>query len=327
MRNFERNALIAFLVLAAAFALGVRDEYLLHIGVLILIYTILAASLNLIIGYVGEFPLGHVAFFGIGAYTAALLAVKAGFPTWATLPLGGVLAALFGSIIGAITLRLQGPFFVIVTLAFAEVLRLVAANWVGFTNGPMGIAGIPHPGFIDGEGFLSGKRAYMFLALGLVAVTFFLAHRFVYSNAGRAAVTIRENRYVAQSVGVQPWRYALFTFVLAAFLAGIAGAYYAHYVSFVGTEVFGFSFTATMIIMVLLGGKGTLVGPVIGAVVVTLLEEYLREAKELRLTLFGIVVMAVVLFAPNGIAGALYQRLRSGAAKSEGAQRAASQRA
>lgn len=311
MSTLERNALAGFVLLAALFAVGVRDEYLLHIGVIILIYTILATSLNLIMGYVGEFPLGHVAFFGIGAYTAALLSVKAGFPVWATLPLGGVLGAVFGFVIGAITLRLQGPFFVIVTLAFAEVLRLIAGNWIDLTNGPMGIAGIPHPAFIDGGGFLGGKRGFMLLALVLVAAAFYLSYRFVYSNAGRAAVTIRENRYVAQSIGVQPWRYALFAFVLAAFLAGIAGAYYGHYLSFVGTEVFGFSFTASMIIMVLLGGKGTLIGPVVGAVVVTLLEEYLREAKELRLTLFGMIVMAVVLFAPNGVVGSLYQRLRS----------------
>lgn len=311
MSTFERGALAGFLLVATLFALGVRDKYLLHIGVLILIYSILAMSLNLIVGYVGEFPLGHVAFFGIGAYTAALLSVKTGFPVWATLPLGGVLAAVFGFLIGAITLRLQGPFFVIVTLAFAEVLRLIATNWIDLTNGPMGIAGVPHPVFLDGGGYLGGKRGFMLLALVLVAVAFYLSYRFVYSNAGRAAVTIRENRYVAQSIGVQPWRYALFAFVLAAFLAGIAGAYYGHYVSYVGTEVFGFSFTASMIIMVLLGGKGTLTGPVVGAVVVTLLEEYLREAKELRLTLFGVIVMAVVLFAPNGIVGSFYGRLRA----------------
>jgi branched-chain amino acid transport system permease protein len=311
MKAGERNFLAGFVLLAALLGAGVSDEYLLHIGVLILTYAILATSLNLIVGYVGEFPLGHVAFFGAGAYAAALGAVKLGLPLWATLPLAGVIAAAFGFVIGAITLRLQGPYFVIVTLAFAEVLRLVATNWIGLTNGPMGIAGIPHPAFIDGAGFLGGKRGFFFAILALVALTFFLAHRFVYSNAGRAAVAIRENRYVAQSVGIQPWRYALFAFVLAAFLAGLAGACYGHYVSFVGPEVFGFSFTATMIIMVLLGGKGTLAGPIIGAIVVTLLEEYLREAKELRLTLFGLVVMGVVLFAPQGIAGTVYRRLRA----------------
>ena len=309
MKRIEGRVLVAFVAAGALFAFAVGDEYLLHLYVLVMVYTILATSLNLIIGYVGEFPLGHVAFFGIGAYAAALLSVKAGYPVWATLPAAALLAALAGFGIGAITLRLQGPFFVIVTLAFAEVLRLIAGNWVSFTNGPMGIAGIPHPAIIDLGGFFSGKRGYALLGLSLAAVSLLVAYRFVYSNAGRAAVTIRENRYVAQSVGIQPWRYALFAFVIAASMAGLAGAFYAHYLSFVGPEVFGFSFTASMIIMVLLGGKGTLTGPVIGAVAVTVLEEYLRETKELRLTLFGLAVMGVVLFAPTGVVGALHRRL------------------
>lgn len=309
MKRIEGRALLAFVAAGALFALAVGDEYLLHLCVLVMVYTILATSLNLIVGYVGEFPLGHVAFFGIGAYAAALLSVKAGCPVWATLPAAAIVAALAGFGIGAITLRLQGPFFVIVTLAFAEVLRLIAGNWVSFTNGPMGIAGIPHPAIVDLSGFFSGKRGFALIGLTLTAVSLFAAYRFVYSNAGRAAVTIRENRYVAQSVGIQPWRYALFAFVIAASMAGLAGAFYAHYLSFVGPEVFGFSFTASMIIMVLLGGKGTLTGPVIGAVVVTVLEEYLRETKELRLTLFGLAVMGVVLFAPTGVVGALHRRL------------------
>ena len=309
MKRIEGRALLAFVAAGALFAVAVGDEYLLHLYVLVIVYTILATSLNLIIGYVGEFPLGHVAFFGIGAYAAALLSVKAGWPVWATLPAAASPAALAGVGIGAITLRLQGPFFVIVTLAFAEVLRLIAGNWVSFTNGPMGIAGIPHPAFVDLGGFISGKRGFALIGLTLAAVSLFAAYRFVYSNAGRAAVTIRENRYVAQSVGIQPWRYALFAFVIAASMAGLAGAFYAHYLSFVGPEVFGFSFTASLIIMVLLGGKGTLTGPVIGALVVTVLEEYLRETKELRLTLFGLAVMGVVLFAPTGVVGAMHRRL------------------
>ncbi len=129
-------------------------------------------------------------------------------------------------------------------------------------------------------------------------------------------MTLRENRYVALSIGIDPVRYALFVFTVAAFLAGLAGGYYAAYISYVGPEVFGFPFTVSMIIMVLLGGKGTLSGPIIGAVVVTLLEEYLREFKELRLTLFGLIVMAVVLFSPNGVMG--YVRRLARAARRNG---------
>lgn len=138
--KLERTLILAFLAVAALLPLVMRSEYLLHIGVLVLFSLVLASSFNLIVGYVGEFPLGHMAFFGIGAYTAALLSASFAMPIWLTLPLGAVTSAIFGFAIGGITLRLRGPFFVIITLCFAEVLRLVANNWVALTNGPMGIS-------------------------------------------------------------------------------------------------------------------------------------------------------------------------------------------
>jgi branched-chain amino acid transport system permease protein len=306
--KFERNALIAFVAVMAVLGALVPDQYLIHIGILILFYAILGLSLNMVVGYVGEFSLGHTAFLGIGAYVAAIFSSKLGVPMWLTVPLAGIISAVFGYFIGLITLRLQGPFFVIVTLAFAEVLRLVADNWVWLTNGPMGIAGIAQPQAIASASNLGAKQFYFYIALAIFVFTIFVAWRFVYSNAGRAAVAIRENRYVAQSVGIKPFTYAMLAFILGAMLAGLAGGFYAHYISFVGSEVFKFSFMITMIIVVLMGGKGTLVGPVLGAVIVTLLEEYLREAKELRMTIFGLIVMAIVLFLPNGLMGFLHKR-------------------
>jgi len=304
----ERNTLLILAALAALFPLVVNDLYLLHIGIMVLFYCVLASSLNLTLGYVGEFSLGHTAFLGLGAYTAAILSTSFCLPLWLTVPLAGAVAALFGLLIGAITLRLQGPYFVIITLAFAEVLRIVANNWVGVTNGPMGIAGIPQPDLLAAGSTLLAKRVYFYIALAIAALALYLSYRFVYSSAGRAAVTVRENRYVAQSVGIRPFAHALRSFVLGAFLAGLAGGFYAHYISFVGVDVFRFSFMATMIIMVLIGGKGTLLGPLVGALVVTLAEEYLREFQELRLSIFGLVVMLVVLFLPKGLMGFLTLR-------------------
>tara|TARA_A100001391_G_scaffold205342_1_gene205194 strand:- start:2930 stop:3916 length:987 start_codon:yes stop_codon:yes gene_type:complete len=306
--KFERNTLLALGLIALAFPLLVGNQYLLHIGIMVLLYAMLATSLNLIVGYVGEFSLGHTAFLGLGAYSAALLSLRLGLPAWATIPLAGVISALFGVLIGAITLRLRGPYFVIITLAFAEVLRLIANNWVDFTNGPMGLSGVAQPALLADASPLMAKRFYFYLALALTAVSLYLAYRFVYSNNGRAAVTVRENRFVAQSVGIRPFVYAMRAFVLGAFLAGLAGGFYAHYITFVGANVFGFAFMVSMIIMVLIGGKGTLIGPLLGALLVTLLTEYLRELQELRLSLFGLIVMAVVLFLPNGLMGFLNQR-------------------
>lgn len=301
--RFERNSLFIALAVALALPLVVSDQYVLHIAILVLFYAVLASSLNLVVGYVGEFSLGHTAFLGIGAYTAALLSLKAGLPIWLTVPIAGIVSGIFGYLIGAVTLRLQGPYFVIVTLAFAEVLRLVANNWIPVTNGPMGLAGVVQPELIAAASPLMAKKLYYLIALAITVVSLYLAYRFVYSNAGRAAVAVRENRYVAQSIGVSPFSTAMQAFILSAVLAGLGGGFYAHYISYVGPEVFQFAFMVSMIIMVLMGGKGTLLGPLVGALIVTVLEEYLREVQELRLTLFGLVVMGVVLFLPKGLMG------------------------
>jgi len=305
--KFEKHCLVALMALAALLPLVVRDQYLLHIAIMVLFYAVLASSLNLVVGYVGEFSLGHTAFLGTGAYAAAILSTQYGWPMWATVPVAGLLAAVVGVVIGGITLRLQGPFFVIVTLSFAEVLRLVADNWIGLTNGPMGIAGIPQPALLGDAGNLGAKQFYYAVAWVLLALTLYLSFRFVHSNAGRAAVAVRENRYVAQSIGIRPLSYSMLALVLGALLSGMAGGFYAHYISFVGPEVFRFAFMVSMIIMVLVGGKGTLVGPLIGALLVTFLEEYLREAKELRLSIFGLAVIAIVLFLPRGLMGFVVQ--------------------
>ncbi|MBO9648843.1 MAG: branched-chain amino acid ABC transporter permease [Variovorax sp.] len=305
--KFEKLCLLVLMVLAALLPLVVRDQYVLHIAIMVLFYAVLASSLNLVVGYVGEFSLGHTAFLGTGAYAAAILSTQYGWPMWATVPVAGLLAAVVGVVIGAITLRLQGPFFVIVTLSFAEVLRLVADNWIALTNGPMGIAGVPQPTWLGEAGNLGAKQFYYGIAWMLLALTLYLSFRFVYSNAGRAAVAVRENRYVAQSIGIRPLSYSMLALVLGALLSGMAGGFYAHYISFVGPEVFRFAFMVSMIIMVLVGGKGTLVGPLIGSLLVTFLEEYLREAKELRLSIFGLAVIAIVLFLPRGLMGFVVQ--------------------
>jgi len=306
--RFERNSLSAILAVACLFPLLVSDQYILHLAIMVLFYAVLATSLNLIVGYVGEFSLGHTAFLGIGAYAAALLSLHLGLPIYLTIPLAGLIAAVFGYLIGLVTLKLEGPYFVIVTLAFAEVLRLIANNWIGFTNGPMGLAGVSQPAILSNATPLATKQVYYAIGLLVAAFALYLAYRFVHSNAGRAAVAVRESRYVAQSIGVSPFGAAMLAFILSAGLAGLAGGFYAHYISFVGPDVFQFAFMASMIIMVLMGGKGTLLGPLAGALIVTLLEEYLREVQLLRLTIFGLIVMAVVLFLPRGLLGSLARR-------------------
>lgn len=306
--RLERNVLLIALTVALLAPLAVHNDYVVHIGVNVLFSVILATSFNLIVGYVGEFPLGHTAFFGIGAYTAALLSVRFALPFQVTVITAAFVAALFGLAIGAVTLRLRGPFFVIVTLCFAEVLRLIANNWIDLTNGPMGVSGIAMPAWATSGSILQQKVAFYYAGLLLAALSIFISYRFVYSNVGRAAIAVRENRFVAQSLGIWPFYLGLVTFVLAAAIAGVAGGFYAHYLTYVGPEVFDFSFMISMIIMVLVGGKGTLVGPVVGALIVVILDVYLRDFKELRFSIFGLLVIAVVIFLPRGLMGFIGRR-------------------
>ncbi len=319
----EGRILLALLAVAAVLPLVIHDDYFLHLLVVAGFYVILASSLNLIVGYVGELSLGHAAYLGLGAYAAALVTTRLGLSPALSLLAGAAAGGIGGLVIGALTLRLKGPYFVIVTLSFAEVLRLVASNWVELTNGPMGISGLKPPDLALGRGLVlavHSQAAFFYLVLVLATLALFVMYRFVHSNMGRAAIAIRENRHVAQSVGIDPFFYALAAFVLGALFAGLAGAFYAHYFTYVGPEVFGFSFMMSMLIMVLVGGKGTLIGPVLGAVLVTLADEYLREAQQLRLTLFGLLVIAVVLFFPEGLVGLPAKLRRAAAMRGEARQ-------
>jgi branched-chain amino acid transport system permease protein len=299
-----KAAITVVALVALALPLLVKDPFLTHIMIVVLLYAVLASSLNLIVGYIGQLSLAHAAFLGIGAYWSTILTIDYGWNIWVAMASAGIAAALAGVVIGAITLRLEGHYFVLITLAFAEVLRLVALNWVEVTRGPLGFPNVPAPSlnlFGLARFDFSSKAHFYYLILGLVAVNLYVSYRFVQSNMGRAAVAIRENRQLAQSVGINPFRYALLAFVIGAFFAGLSGAFYAHYITYVGPDVFGFAFTVTMLIMIIVGGKATIVGPVLGAAIIAVLLEELRFAKEVRLSIFGILLILCVLFFPNGL--------------------------
>jgi branched-chain amino acid transport system permease protein len=311
MKPLEGKIIAAFLALAAVLPLFVGDEFFIHVMVMIFFYAILASSLNLTVGYVGELTLAHAAFLGIGAYTSAILSTQYGVSPLACIAIAGVIAAFAGLVIGAITLQLEGDFFVLITLAFAEVLRLVVNNWVEFTRGPLGFSNIPPPRLAIGDTVLLGftsRMHFYYLALLLLALTVVAVAVFVQSTYRIGAVAVRENRRLAKAVGIDPFRQALLTFVAGAFLAGVAGSFYAHYITFVGPEVFGFGFMVTMLMMVVLGGKGTILGPILGAVAVGATLEYLRFINEVRLSVFGLLLILVMLFLPNGLTSVLFRR-------------------
>lgn len=306
--------------------------YYLHILISAGIFIIAAMSLNLLLGYTGQLSLGHVAFFGIGAYTSALMSL--GFdlkltdsytfvldpkPVWFSMLCGIVVAAVFGWLIGKIAFKVRGAYFVIVTISFAEVTRLVALNWVDLTEGPMALNRIPPltlaiPGVWEATFWQKPPNYY--LVLSVCIISYLVIYRIVNSRAGRAMIALRENESLATSIGVDVTRYLVLATVIAAGMAGAAGSLYTHYIRIVDPDVFLFIYTVTMVIMVITGGKGTLAGPVVGGLIFGILPEVLREfaAPEVQWIIYGILMILVVFFLPQGIAPAvvsLWRRLIS----------------
>ena len=297
-----RRALLAACALALLTAPAwLASPYHLHVLIMAGVFAILALSLNLLLGYTGQLSLGHAAFFGIGAYTSALLALKLEWSFWLALPSAAVASGLAGWAIGRLALKLRGAYFVLVTISFAGVVSLVSINWMELTNGPLGLPGVPAPEL--GSWSFRTKTAYYYLVLAGAAFAYLVCHRLVYSRIGRALVALRENEPLAESVGIDGTRYLVLAAVVSAALAGVAGSLYAHYTRFVSPEVFLFTYTVTMVIMVIAGGQGTLVGPVIGAVLFTALPEALREAMswQWQMLAYGVVLVVLVFFLPRGI--------------------------
>src|SRR5262250_2912213 len=296
-----RLAGLLFLVLAASLPLWMRDPYLLAILASTGIFIIAAISLNLLLGFTGQLSLGHAAFFGIGAYTSALLTLKAEWPFWPALAAAVTLAGAAGWLIGRLALKLRGAYFVLVTISFAGVISLVSVNWIELTNGPLGLPGVPAPAL--GPWSLRSKTAYYYLVLTAVGLSYLVCRRLVRSRIGRALVALRENEPLAESVGVDVTHYLVLATVVSAAMAGLGGVLYAHYTRFVSPEVFLFTYTVTMVIMVVAGGKGTLAGPLVGAVLFTVLPEALRAAAswQWQMLAYGVLLILLVFFLPRGI--------------------------
>jgi branched-chain amino acid transport system permease protein len=280
--------------------LVVPDPFIMHLLVLSAIYAAFATSLNLVMGYSGLLSLGHQAFFGLGAYASAILS-GLGIPLWGAVVAAGGVSTLAARGIGAVLLRMRSAFFVIATIAFAEILRIVSINWVEVTNGPMGIPGLAplRLGPID----LSDPYLAYYPAAILAAMSVAVTALVVKSRIGNALVAMREAEYVARSVGIDTTRYALWSVLISAFIAGLAGSMYAHYVQFVSPDVFYFGIIVSLVVMVLAGGMGTLVGPVLGALVFTILPELLRASDRYRLVIYGAIIVLLVRFAPEGLWG------------------------
>lgn len=301
-----RVGLLLGLAVIATAPLWVWNPYQLHTLIMAGIFAVLALSLNLLLGYTGQLSLGHAAFFGIGAYATGLLTVKLEWSPWIGLLGSAVLPAIAGYVIGRLALKLRGAYFVLLTISFAGCVSLVSVNWMDLTNGPLGIPGVP-PVEIALPGLpalsLRTKAAYYYLVLAGVALAYLVCLALIRSRVGRALVALRENETLAASVGIDATHYLVLAALISAGMAGFAGGLYAHYTRFVSPEVFLFTYTVTMVIMVVAGGKGTLAGPVVGAVLFTVLPEALRAATswQWQMLLYGVLLLVVLFCMPAGI--------------------------
>ncbi|HSU73109.1 MAG TPA: branched-chain amino acid ABC transporter permease [Candidatus Binatia bacterium] len=274
--------------------------YFTHLGILVCIYAILAVSLNLALGFTGLLNLGHIAFFGIGAYVAALLGL-AGLSPWIDIPLAVVIAALVGVILAIPTARLKGDYLALATLGFTFIISSVARNWTSLTRGALGLPGIPRLGSISVVlAFVAGFALLCFLVVVWISR----------SSLGRKLQAIRDDELAAQVLGTNTFLYKLIAMGISAAMAGLAGAWYAHYISFIDPSIFSIPDLILLIAMVVVGGLASVRGAFIGTVIILLLPEPLRfigfpptligPAREM---LFALVLLLILLFRPRGILG------------------------
>lgn len=303
--NSIRTLGLAALALAAlALPLAVKTPYFLQLVILALIWVVLSQGQNLIQGFTGYVSIAQAGFMGLGAYISTLMSVKLGLPVWLTMLAAPAVTALFAVLAGYPSLRVKGDYFAIVTLAYNMVIYIVLVTWVGLTGGEAGIPGVKRPPNIVVGGFVwdfSTRTGYYYLALAAAVAATALCALILHSRVGRVLLAIRQNEALIEAAGVQAWRYKLFAFVVSASLAGMAGALYAHFIGFINPDAFGVDQSLNAILAVILGGSGTLLGPVVGAFAVVFLPEYLRIANEYRLVLYGFVLVIATIFMPRGL--------------------------
>jgi branched-chain amino acid transport system permease protein len=307
------RAVAVVLGVAALFAIPrvTGHEYVLALGVSFATFAVLSGGLNLVYGYTGLLSFAQVGFFGIGGYTAALLVTERGWSLWAGAAAGGALAALVGLVVGYSSLRLSRHAFAIVSLSFALLCLIVARDWVSLTRGAMGIPGLPIPS-LDLPGGLRWRLAqpadFYYLLMGFAVVAQAAIYLVVSSRLGRAMRAIKWNEPLAQSQGINPLSYKLLAIALSALLAGIVGGFFVFYLTIVDPSIFDFYYTETMLIMVIIGGPGSFWSVLAASAVLSALPDLLRFTTDLRMVLYGAVLIAAMLLFPGGVGGWLRRR-------------------
>ena len=307
-RTPYQAALAAAVVLAAIALPVLGTSYLIDVGTLVLVYVMLGFGLNIVVGFAGLLDLGYAAFFAIGAYTTAYLMVNNHMSFWLTVPIAACFTAVSGIIIGGPTLRMRSDYLAIVTLGFGEIVRIAATNFT-FTGGPEGIYDMPHATI--GAFVLRTPAALYFLGMAFALVVLVGSYNLSRSRLGRAWLAIREDEAAAQAAGIHPVYFKLLAYVLGAIFAGAAGSFFAVKLTAINPSSFTFIQSVTILMVIILGGRGSLPGVILGAAVIIILPEVLRAFDQVRMLAFGIGLIVLMLLRPQGLWPSRYGRIEA----------------
>lgn len=296
----QKVLILIALAAAIVFPFLVSSRYILRMGTLCMMYIVLALGLNLVTGYMGQMSFGQAAFWGIGSYTAALLVVRAGLPTLAAMLVSMVVSGFFGYLVALPSLKLKGYYLTIVTMGFCEIIRLIELN-SSFTGGSLGISNIPPFSFFGIT--LKTPRSIYLIALALVILVTMVVRNLVSSSFGLSIKSIRDDDEVAETMGIDIVHTKRLTFVISAMIAGLAGAFYAQYITFIHPSIYTTMASQELIVMIIFGGLGSLPGTFLGAITLTLLPELMRELMEYRMLVYGALMVIMMIVKPDGLLG------------------------
>lgn len=301
--KYRKILLILISIIAIGFPFVVTSKYIMRLVTLCMIYCTLAVSLNLMVGIMGQMSFGHAAFWGIGAYTAAILAKTYGFTNPIILVLSAIVAGLFGLLLSLPVMHLKGYYFTIVTMVFCQIIRIIEINWISLTNGPLGIMAIPKMEWFGTK--IKGVTAYYFLILAILAFSTIVVVLIKNSRMGYAIQAIRDDDIAACAMGINIFKYKSITIVISSMLAGLAGGFYAIYSSYIDPNCFTNSVSNNILVMVIFGGMGNVLGSFIGASLLTILPEVLRGFSAYRQLVYGALLVILMLVRSEGLLGSV----------------------
>jgi len=302
MHKKKYNKLIYLLLIILLFTLPIffkSSHYFLLLACIIGIYIIVVSGLDILVGYSGQVSLGHAAFYAIGAYASVILNVRLGINVWFSIILGGVIAVIMAVCIAIPSVKLVHHFLAMLTIAFGEVINAIIVNWRGVTGGHTGFMNIPPPKI--GSLIFDNNFSYFYIVYIFVIIFLISKQRIIHSRTGRALKAIRESEIAADGLGINLRRYKVLAFSISAFYAGFAGGLYAYLVNFISPQTFTLDQSIIFLTMVLFGGSGSFMGPIIGSIVVTLIIEYLQIISYYQTLVYGLFLLIIVMYFPSGI--------------------------